>query len=98
GFTTPTDIQANAIPVLLEGRDVVGVAQTGTGKTAAFGLPLLASVDPHRREVQALVLTPTRELAIQVADAISSFAEHSRDVQVLSVYGGASYTPQLRGL
>ncbi len=97
GFTTPTDIQTEAIPVLLAGRDVVGIAQTGTGKTAAFGLPLLAAVDRRRRGVQALVLTPTRELAVQVADAIESFA--GRDgAGVLAVYGGASYGPQLRGL
>ena len=74
GFTTPSAIQAQAIPSLLEGRDVIGVAQTGTGKTAAFGLPLLAAIDPSLREVQGLVLAPTRELAMQVADAISSFA------------------------
>ncbi|MDD9206261.1 DEAD/DEAH box helicase [Georgenia sp. 10Sc9-8] len=98
GFTTPTDIQVEAIPVLLGGRDVVGVAQTGTGKTAAFGLPLLAAVDPAVRGVQALVLTPTRELAIQVADAVRTFAERSKGVQVLSVYGGSSYVPQLRAL
>ena len=98
GFTVPTDIQAEAIPVLLSGRDVVGIAQTGTGKTAAFGLPLLAAVDPAKREVQALVLTPTRELAMQVADAIASFAHRTRDLTVLPVYGGSSYVPQLRAL
>ncbi|MFH5823238.1 DEAD/DEAH box helicase [Georgenia sp. AZ-5] len=98
GFTTPTDIQAEAIPVLLAGRDVVGIAQTGTGKTAAFGLPLLAEVDPARRAVQALVLSPTRELAMQVSDAIASFAHRTRDLRVLPVYGGSSYTPQLRAL
>ncbi|MHB1063292.1 MAG: DEAD/DEAH box helicase [Georgenia sp.] len=98
GFTVPTDIQAEAIPVLLSGRDVVGIAQTGTGKTAAFGLPLLAAVDPARRSVQALVLTPTRELAMQVADAIASFAHRTRDLRVLPVYGGSSYIPQLRAL
>ena len=98
GFTTPTDIQTEAIPLLLAGRDVVGVAQTGTGKTAAFGLPLLAAVDPGVRAVQALVLAPTRELAIQVSDAIASFATHLRGLQVLPIYGGASFVPQLRGL
>ena len=98
GFTTPTAIQSEAIPRLLEGRDVVGVAQTGTGKTAAFGLPLLAAVDPALRSVQALVLAPTRELAMQVSDAIASFAGHLDGVQVLPIYGGASFVPQLRGL
>ncbi len=98
GFTTPTDIQTEAIPLLLAGRDVVGVAQTGTGKTAAFGLPLLAAVDPGLRAVQALVLAPTRELAMQVSDALASFATHLDGLQVLPIYGGSSFTPQLRGL
>ncbi|MDR2704098.1 MAG: DEAD/DEAH box helicase [Cellulomonadaceae bacterium] len=113
GFSTPTPIQAQAIPVLLNGRDLVGVAQTGTGKTLAFGLPLLASLDisfggaehdevpegSRRRgnksgkPVQALILTPTRELAIQVADAIQSFAT-KLPVKILPVYGGAPYMPQ----
>jgi len=97
GFTEATDIQRSAIPALLDGRDVVGIAQTGTGKTAAFGLPLLAQVTPEERHVQGLVLTPTRELAIQVADAIASFAAHTH-VEVVPVYGGASYLPQLRAL
>lgn len=98
GFTTPTAIQEQTIPALLGGRDVVGVAQTGTGKTAAFGLPLLAQIDPDKRRVQALVLAPTRELAMQVADAISDFAQVNHDIKVLSVYGGSSYVPQIRGL
>ncbi|WP_246464885.1 DEAD/DEAH box helicase [Ruania alkalisoli] len=97
GFTTPTDIQVAAIPPLLEGRDLVGVAQTGTGKTAAFALPMLARVDTSARHVQALVLTPTRELALQVAEATASFTGDA-GVQVLSIYGGAPYGPQLRGL
>ncbi|MFI2487596.1 DEAD/DEAH box helicase [Promicromonospora kroppenstedtii] len=98
GFITPSAIQARAIPELLAGRDITGVAQTGTGKTAAFGLPLLAAVDPALRKVQALVLTPTRELAMQVADAIESFASKMDDVRVLPVYGGAPYVPQQRAL
>lgn len=73
GFTTPTNIQTQAIPQLLAGRDVVGQSQTGTGKTAAFSLPMLERLDPNKRAVQALVLTPTRELAMQVHDAISQF-------------------------
>ncbi|MFC4555173.1 DEAD/DEAH box helicase [Georgenia faecalis] len=98
GFTIPTDIQAEAIPRLLSGRDVVGIAQTGTGKTAAFGLPLLAAVDANRASVQALVLAPTRELAVQVSDAIASFAARTPKLRVLPIYGGSSFTPQLRGL
>ena len=98
GFVEPTAIQADAIPVLLAGRDLVGVAQTGTGKTAAFGLPLLAHVDPDVRAVQAIVLTPTRELALQVADALTSFAAHLPEVTVVAVYGGAPYLPQQRAL
>ncbi len=98
GFTEPTLIQSAAIPPLLAGRDITGVAQTGTGKTAAFGLPLLAAVDADARRVQALVLTPTRELAIQVADAITNLAAHSRGLTVVPIYGGASFVPQLRGL
>ena len=98
GFTTPSPIQEQAIPPLLEGRDVIGVAQTGTGKTAAFGLPLLAAVDPSLREVQGLVLAPTRELAMQVAEAISSFATSVGGLDVIAVYGGSPYGPQERAL
>jgi len=98
GFTTPTAIQAEAIPALLSGRDITGVAQTGTGKTAAFGLPLLAAVDPELPEVQALVLAPTRELAQQVADALSSFAAGIDGLEVVSVYGGSPFLPQARAL
>ncbi|MDC7120515.1 DEAD/DEAH box helicase [Cellulomonas fimi] len=98
GFVTPSAIQAQAIPALLAGRDIVGVAQTGTGKTAAFGLPLLASVDAGTAGVQAVVLTPTRELAMQVADAISSFATHLHGLGVVAVYGGAPFLPQQRAL
>ncbi|MBN8883232.1 MAG: DEAD/DEAH box helicase [Salana multivorans] len=98
GFTTPTPIQVEAVPVLLSGRDIVGVAQTGTGKTAAFGLPLLAAIDPAERDVQAIVLAPTRELAIQVSDAVQSFAPDGARLDVLPVYGGSAYGPQLSGL
>jgi ATP-dependent RNA helicase DeaD len=98
GFTRPSPVQEQTIPLLLQGRDVIGVAQTGTGKTAAFGLPLLAAVDPTQRRVQALVLVPTRELAMQGADAISSFAQDVKDIEVVSVYGGSSYVPQERAL
>ena len=98
GFTTPSEIQEQAIPALLTGRDITGVAQTGTGKTAAFGLPLLAAIDPSLRQVQALVLTPTRELAMQVAEAIGSFAEFMPRVTVVPVYGGSSFLPQKAAL
>ncbi|MCL3791412.1 DEAD/DEAH box helicase [Actinomyces sp. 186855] len=98
GFTTPTPIQREAIPVLLGGRDVVGVAQTGTGKTAAFGLPLLDAIDSRDGRVQALVLAPTRELAIQSADAITDMAQRSRGLDVVAVYGGAPYGPQIGAL
>jgi ATP-dependent RNA helicase DeaD len=98
GFTTPTAIQAEAIPALLAGRDITGVAQTGTGKTAAFGLPLLAAVDPELREVQAIVLAPTRELAMQVAEALESFASKMPGLEVVPVYGGSPYLPQQRAI
>ena len=98
GFVTPTAIQKEAIPVLLAGRDVVGVAQTGTGKTAAFGLPLLDAVDAREGVVQALVLAPTRELALQSADAITDMAHRSRGLEVVAVYGGAPYGPQIGAL
>ena len=98
GFTEPTAIQVQAIPALLSGRDITGVAQTGTGKTAAFGLPLLAAIDPSLGHVQALVLAPTRELAMQTAEAIESFAKHMPDVEVIAVYGGSPFVPQARAL
>ncbi|WP_172120096.1 DEAD/DEAH box helicase [Actinomyces faecalis] len=98
GYVTPTAIQREAIPVLLSGRDVVGVAQTGTGKTAAFGLPLLDAVDARDGEVQALVLAPTRELALQSAEAITDMASRSRGLDVVAVYGGAPYGPQIGAL
>ena len=98
GFSAPTPVQAQTIPALLAGRDVVGVAQTGTGKTAAFGLPLLQSIDLDVAAVQVVVLTPTRELAMQVADALASFAADMPGLQVVPVYGGSPYLPQQRAL
>ena len=98
GFRVPTPIQAAAIPPLLELRDVVGIAQTGTGKTAAFGLPLLAIVDADERDVQALVLAPTRELAMQSAQAIEDFAARTARLGVVPVYGGSPYGPQIGAL
>ncbi|MGA1624181.1 MAG: DEAD/DEAH box helicase [Prochlorothrix sp.] len=97
GFQTPTSIQAEAIPHLLSGRDVMGQAQTGTGKTAAFSLPILEGIDPKNRAVQALVLTPTRELAIQVAQAMRQF-NADRHVHILTVYGGQSIDQQISRL
>ena len=93
GYTEPTPIQEQAIPELLAGHDVIGQAQTGTGKTAAFGLPLLQYLDASNDEVQAVVLTPTRELCIQVTQALRAYAEHL-DVEIVAVFGGAPIRSQ----
>ena len=104
GYEKPSPIQAATIPLLLEGRDVVGLAQTGTGKTAAFAVPALSrlaelhDLNGPSRKTQALVLAPTRELALQVAEAFTSYAKHIDDFTVLPVYGGSAYGPQLAGL
>jgi ATP-dependent RNA helicase DeaD len=98
GYETPSPIQAATIPPLLEGRDVLGQAQTGTGKTAAFALPILSRLDLSRTKPQALVLAPTRELAIQVAEAFQRYAAKIPGFHVLPIYGGQSYGPQLGGL
>lgn len=98
GYETPSPIQAQAIPPILEGRDILGQAQTGTGKTAAFALPILSNIDPKNKQTQVLILAPTRELAIQVAEACQSYAKYIKDFQVLPIYGGQSYTTQLRQL
>lgn len=98
GYISPTPIQKQSIPVLLEGGDVLGEAQTGTGKTAAFGLPIISKLDANLRSPQMLVVCPTRELAIQVAEALTDFCKHMRGMFVTTVYGGQSYTPQLRDL
>jgi len=98
GYETPSPIQAESIPPLLEGSDLLGMAQTGTGKTAAFALPLLTRLETSRREPQLLVLAPTRELAIQVAEACQSYAKYIPDFHVLPIYGGQSYETQLRQL
>jgi len=100
GYEQPTPIQAGAIPPLLEGRDLVGQAQTGTGKTAAFAMPLLQRLDPDAKGVQAIVLTPTRELAMQVAEATRAYGKHigKRGVHVLPVYGGQPMHIQLNAL
>ena len=98
GYETPSPIQAATIPALLAGQDVLGQAQTGTGKTAAFALPLLARLTPGARKPQALVLAPTRELAIQVAEAFQRYAHHLPGFHVVPIYGGQSYGPQLQAL
>lgn len=98
GFQEPSPIQKAAIPELLLGRDLVGQAQTGTGKTAAFALPVLARIDPSQRKPQVLVLAPTRELALQVAEAFNSYASQLSRVRVLAIYGGADFREQIQQL
>jgi ATP-dependent RNA helicase DeaD len=98
GYETPSPIQAETIPLLLEGRDVLGQAQTGTGKTAAFALPILSNLDLKQKDPQVLVLAPTRELAIQVAEAFQKYAKHLKGFHVLPIYGGQDYRSQIRAL
>ena len=98
GYEEPSPIQAQAIPVILGGHDMIGQAQTGTGKTAAFALPILSKIDPARREPQAVILAPTRELALQVATAFETYAKQLPGVSVVAVYGGAPMGPQLKAL
>jgi len=98
GYEQPSPIQAQSIPILLSGENLLGVAQTGTGKTAAFALPLLSRIDSKQKTPQILVLTPTRELAIQVAEACQSYARHMKGFHVLPIYGGTDMRGQLRGL
>ena len=98
GYETPSPIQAECIPLLQNGGDVLGMAQTGTGKTAAFALPLLSRIDTSLTKPQLLVLAPTRELAIQVAEAFQAYSRHMRGFHVLPIYGGQSYPIQLKAL
>ena len=98
GFEETTPIQSRAIPVAMEGADLIGQAQTGTGKTAAFGIPLLMKVDPHNKKTQAIVLCPTRELAIQVAEEVRNLAKYMHGVKVLPVYGGQDIVKQIRSV
>ncbi|EIC29824.1 MULTISPECIES: DEAD/DEAH box helicase [Methylomicrobium] len=98
GYETPSPIQAQVIPFMLQGKDVLGQAQTGTGKTAAFALPILSRIDLKQRDPQVLVLAPTRELAIQVAEAFQRYAAHLKGFHVLPIYGGQDYSSQLRHL
>ena len=98
GFETPSPIQQICIPHLLEGRDVLGMAQTGSGKTASFSLPILAKIDPTEKHPQLLVMAPTRELAIQVADACEQFVKYAKGINIVTLYGGQRYDIQLRAL
>ena len=99
GFVQPMPVQEAVIPYLLgERRDVIALAQTGTGKTAAFGLPLLQRIDLDKRETQALVLSPTRELCLQIADDLRDFSKYMDDIHIEAVYGGAAIEPQMRAL
>jgi ATP-dependent RNA helicase DeaD len=98
GFVQPTEIQAHVIPLLLDGRDVIGQAQTGTGKTAAFGIPLLEGIDETLLHTQALVLAPTRELAIQIGEELRKIGKYIPGITIVTIYGGASYGRQFEGL
>ncbi|MCY7350212.1 MAG: DEAD/DEAH box helicase [Cytophagaceae bacterium] len=98
GFEVASPIQSEAIPYLLQGRDVIGQAQTGTGKTAAFGIPIIEKIDPSDRTVQALVMCPTRELAVQVSEEIKKLAKHKRGLSTTAIYGGDSIERQIRDL
>ena len=99
GFETPSEIQEKSIPVLLESdKDYVGLAQTGTGKTAAFGLPMIQQIDTDFRAIQGLILCPTRELCLQIAKELASYSKYSDGVKVVAVYGGASISDQIRDI
>src|SRR6056297_2103508 len=98
GFEETTPIQTKAIPLVLKGKDIVGQAQTGTGKTAAFGIPLLERIDPDNKNPQAIILCPTRELAIQVAEELKRLAKYKNNIYTLPVYGGQSIKRQIKAL
>src|ERR1700738_1673100 len=98
GYESPSAVQAATIPAMMAGSDVVGLAQTGTGKTAAFAMPILSKIDTASTDTQALVLAPTRELALQVAEAFRRYGAHLPRINVLPIYGGQSYGVQLAGL
>nr|WP_283153848.1 DEAD/DEAH box helicase [Pseudalkalibacillus hwajinpoensis] len=98
GISTPTDIQKETIPIMLQGKDVIAQAQTGTGKTFAFLLPILEKIDTEAPEVQALIVTPTRELAIQISSELMKLVEHRNDINVLAVYGGQDVERQIKRL
>ena len=98
GFEEATPIQAQSIPAVMSGRDVIGQAQTGTGKTASFGIPLLHKVDPKLKKTQALILCPTRELAIQVSNELHNLAKYTHGIKILPIYGGQEIGKQIRSL
>src|SRR5919197_5575497 len=98
GYVKPTEIQEQVIPLLLDGRDVIGQAQTGTGKTAAFGIPLIEGIDENLRHTQSLVLAPTRELAMQIGEELRRIGRHIHGINVVTIYGGASYGRQFDDL
>jgi len=98
GFEEATPIQSLAIPCVMEGKDVIGQAQTGTGKTAAFGIPILEIVDPDDKDLQAVILCPTRELAIQVAEELRKLSKYLKKIKVLPVYGGQPIDRQIKAL
>ena len=99
GFVQPMPVQEQVIPALLESRqDTIALAQTGTGKTAAFGIPLLQRIDTRSRQTQALVLSPTRELCLQIADDLRDFSKYMDGIHIEAVYGGAAIEPQMRAL
>lgn len=98
GFEKLSPIQSEAIPYLLEGDDIIGQAQTGTGKTAAFGIPILQKVDPEFRKLQAIILCPTRELAIQAAEELRKMAKYMHGIKILPIYGGQEISKQIIGL
>ena len=98
GFEQASPIQAKSIPIAMEGKDMIGQAQTGTGKTAAFGIPVLQRVDPHKKKLQTIVLCPTRELAIQSANEIRKLSKFMHGVKVLPIYGGQEISKQIRSL
>ena len=97
-FDECTPIQEQAIPIILEGKDLIAVAQTGTGKTAAYGLPLLQKIDVASKHTQAIILSPTRELCLQIADDLKDFAKYIKNLHVEPVYGGASIVTQIHAL
>lgn len=98
GYTDATEIQTKAIPHILEGRDVIGQSQTGTGKTASYGLPMIEKIDPNSRNTQAIILCPTRELAVQVSEELRKFLKYQENIKCLAIYGGQSIERQIMAL
>ena len=98
GYENPTPIQMRSIPILMKNQDLLAQAQTGTGKTAAFALPILSNLDIELRETQALIIVPTRELAVQVSEAFAKYAKYMKGVNIVPIYGGQEYRTQLRSL